>query len=157
MPQVSPSTQSTADPLGREVWRRYLRVGAWVGAIAIFLTMLVVGYRTVSDIVACTPVPQTELAVQQAIIVERVADAYDIDAMVADCDDNGDGFISFKTHLTPGAARSAFLTDSSCQPYSDDGEVDIAVLCSSGRFPVYVFFEVPPTGGVTTGDLRIET
>lgn len=104
---------------------------------------------------SCSPPTPAQLETQRTFVLAHLPAAADLEVGHQDCDDQGEGYVDFKTDLTPAAARDRFLSDAACSSYSDQGEDDTAVACISDGFRVYVFFERSHEGH-TDGELTME-
>lgn len=101
-----------------------LMVGVLVGGVA--------AYRFVMyEFVECSPPSQGELRTQEAFIRAHLSDVREVELDALDCDDDGVGYVSFATDLTPAAARAAFLADGSCLPGTNTDPSDSGVTCGS--------------------------
>ena len=124
-------------------------------AVAFLLVAALIVVVVSSDVFNCSPPSERELKTQETFVRTHLADARDVQSDVADCDDNGDGYVSFTTDLSPTAARDAFLADDSCSRYVMDGDDDdgSAVQCRTGGSMVFVFFNTFRKDDTTAGSL----
>ena len=132
------------------------RGGCWA-LIAAAVALALLAMAAVVVVLAwgefCSSPSQEELRAQEAFVRSRLPAARDVESGTADCDDDGDGYVSFTTDLTPTAARDAFLADQLCSPYTER-DAGVAVKCRSGKSTVYVFFD-SSRGDATEGELNL--
>lgn len=124
-----------------------------LGAILMLLAGLV-GLVVLLPMVAfgCSSPSDAELRAQEAFVRTHVSDARDFESGVLDCDDHGDGFVTFTTDLSPTAAGNALLRDAACRATPEDDGGAASLTCAYGDIEVRVFFEHNDSGG-TDGQL----
>lgn len=69
----------------------------------------------------------------------HVSDARDFVWSVADCDDQGEAFLSFRTELAATVVSQSFLADPACSPSDADDAAENEVMCKAGAATSYLY------------------